>query len=347
MYETIWNPKTARKAAPTRHRAAEKWLYPVGSSEETWIFSKFGISLAQDVSGRRRGGHEVKAGAGTSSQVKEQSGTSFNANPAERGSFVGISHRLMDSKACRRSDRKAIRRGIPPQSPLAFSNGLGLELSEARKTGQRTRRRSHTALETLQMAAYKKTPIGLAPIWSFLTRAASSWFLISDAHGRRGGKLHICLWLETGRRYRLFPLSVSLQKENALPCISGFITAKMYARRRLNNSCAISRGILRDQLFSCGIEACLIGLAWLNGVLIAIKELLLISFRDTHLSLIPLNLYGHSLKGLPQTLCQKIWIILKKSFFYHYAEFVTPNASCGRAYGLRNYHGNSISITYA
>jgi hypothetical protein len=121
----------------------------------------------------------------------------------------------------------------------------------------------------------------------------------------------------------------------------------MYARRRLNGFCVISRDILKDRLFSCGIEARLIGLVWLKDASTAIKELSPISFPDMRPNLIPLNLYGRSLKELPETLCRKIWIILKKSFFHHCAEFVTPSVSYGRAYGLRSYPGSNVSITYA
>ena len=347
MHETIRNPKAARKAAPARHRAAEKKLYLVGCSKENRLFSKFGISLARDVSARRRRSHETKASARPSTKTESWPETSLDTNFAKRPSFAGISHRFMDHKTRRRSNRETVRRGLSPQPSLAFSNRSGLELPETREASQRTRRKSHTALETLQMAAYKKTRIELAPIWSFLTRAASSWFPISGVHGRRGDRLLICLWQEIGRRCRQSLPSVPLLKESALPCIFASIPIRISRRRKLNDFCTISCVILKVRLFFCGIRAWFIGLVWLRDVLNVIKESTLISSLGMRLNLTPLNLYGRSLKGLLQTLFQRIWIILKKSFFRRCVGFVTPNVSYGHVYGHQICHGDRISITYA
>jgi hypothetical protein len=100
-------------------------------------------------------------------------------------------------------------------------------------------------------------------------------------------------------------------------------------------------------LFSCGIKAWFIGLAWLNGVSNAIKESVLIFSLGMRLNLTLLNLYGRSLKELPRTPFPRIWSILKKSFFRRYIGFGTPNVSYGHAYGLQICRGNSVSITYA
>ena len=347
MHETIRNPKAARKAAPTRHRAAERRLYLVGCSKEDRLLSKFGVSLATDVPARRRGSHETKAGTRSSAKTEGWPETGINTTFAEGGSFAGVPHRSMDPKARRRSDRETVWRGVPPQSSLALSDCSGLELPETRKASQRTRRSGHTALETLQMAAYKKTPIGLVPIWSFLTRAVSSWFPISGVPGRRGDRLLVSLWQETGRRCRPYPPSVYLPKENALPCTFVSIPIKISKRRKLNDFCTISHVILKDLLFSCGIRAWFIGLAWLNGVSNVIKESRPISFPGMRLNLTLLNLYGRSLKELPRTPFPRIWFILKKSFFRPCTGFVTPNVSYGHVYGHQICHGDRISITYA
>ena len=347
MYETIRNPKAARKAAPTRHRAAEKRLYFVGSSKETWLFSRLGVSLARDVSARRRGSHETKASTRPSTKTESWPETSLDTNFAKRASFAGIFHRFMDHKTRRRSNRETVRSGLSPQPSLALSNRSGLELPETREASQRTRRKSHTALEALQMAAYKKTLIGLAPIWSFLTRAASSWFPISDVHGRRGDRLLICLWQEIGRRCRQSLPSASLLKESALPCIFDSIPIRISRRLKLNDFCTTLCVILKARLFFCGIRAWFTELAWLRDVLNGIKESALISSLGMRLNLTPLNLYGRSLKGLLRTQFQRIWIILKKFFFRRYIGFVTPNVSYVHVYGHQICHGDRISITYA
>lgn len=347
MHETIRNPKTARKAAPTRHRAAEKRLYSVGSSKEARLFGKFGLSLAADVPARRRRSHEGKAGTGASAKTDAWPKEGIDTNFAKRGSFAWIPHRPMDPKACCRSDKEKVWYRVSSQSSLAFSNGARLELPEARKASQRARRESHTALETLRMAAYKKTRIGLVPIWSFLTRAASSWFPISGAHGRRGDKLPICLLRETGQRYRLSLPSASLLKENVSPSTSDSILLKTSKRRRSNGFCTTFCAILGGLLFFCGIRARFIGLVWSRNALNAIKELPPISFPAMRPNLTPMSLYGLSLKGLRQTPFPRIWFILKRTFFRHCVGFVIPNVSYGRAYGLQIYHGGSFSITYA
>ena len=325
MHETIWNPKAARKAAPARNRAAKKRLYPVGSSEKARLFSRLGLSLAADVPGRRRRSHEGKAGTRASAKTDTWPKEDIDTNFAERSSFIWIPYRLMDPKTCCRSDREKVRHSISSQSSMALSNGPRMELPEARKTRQRARRESHTALETVQMAAYKKKPIGLALIWSFLTKAASCWFPISGAHGRHGGKLHIFLWRGIGRKYRLFPLSAFLLKESVSPSISDSIPLKTSKRRKLNGFCTTFCAILEDMLFSCGIRAWFIGLAWLRSVLQRIKESTPISFPAMPLNLILQNLYGRNLKGLLQTPCPRIWVILKIPFFQHCTGFVTPS----------------------
>ncbi len=347
MHETIRNPKATRKAAPTRCRAAEKRLYLVGSSKETRLFARLGVSLATDVPARRRGSHETKAGTRSAAKTEGRPETGLNTNFAEGGSFAGVPHRSMDPTAHRRSNRKTVWCGIPPQPSLALSDCSGLELPETRKASQGTRRSGHTALETLQMAAYKKTPIGLVPIWSFLTRAASSWFPISGVPGHRWDRLLVSLWQETGRKCRPYPPSVYPPKENVLPCISGSILIRTSGRRKSNGFCTISRVILKDLLFSCGIRAWFIGLAWLNDVSNVIKESTLISFPGMRLNSTLLNLYGRSLKGLLRTPFPRIWIILRKSLFRHCIGFVTPNVSYGHVYGHQICPGDRISITYA
>lgn len=347
MHETIWNPKTARKAPPTRHRAAAKRLHPVGRSEETWLFTELGVSVARNVPERRRESAKSKIGTWTSSQTEARPEKSFDANLAKRGTLDGIPHRPVDHEACCRGNRKAIWREISPQSPLAPSDRPGLELPEARKESPRTRRKSHTALETPQMAAYKKTQIGLVPIWYFLTKAAFFWFPISGAPGHRGDRLPACLWRVIGRRYRLFPPSAYLLKESAPPCISGSIPVKTSKHRKSNDFCTIFCVISKVLLFSCGIRVWFIGLAWLRSALGAIKESMHISFQVMRLNLTLLNSYGRNLKGLLLTPFPKIWLILKMSCVHLYTGFAIHNGSCGHVYGLRICHGGNVSIVYA
>lgn len=347
MHETIWNPKATRKAAPTRHRAAAKWLHSVGRSEEARLFTGFGVRLAQDVPGRRRGSFEAKAGAGTSPKDDARPEANIDATSTKRASFTWVQYRPMDPKARCRGNREKVWDKVPPQSPLAFSNGSGLELSEAPKESPGTRRKSHTALETLRMAAYKKTLIESAPISYFLTKAASFWFPISDAHGRRVDKPHICPWQAIGRRYRLFRPSAYPLKEDVLHCIPDSIPVETSKRRRLSDFCIIFCVILRVLSFSCGIRAWFIGLAWLRSASGAIKELKLISFPAMLLNLIPLNSYGRNLKGLPPTLFRRIWFTLKMSCVRPYAGFAIHSVSCGHAYGPRICHGDRMFVTYA
>lgn len=347
MHETIRNPKTARKAAPTRHRAAEARLYFVGNSKETRLLAWFGISLARDVSARRRRCHEGEAGTWASAKTDAWPKESIDTNFAKRPSFVWIPHRFVDPKTCCRGDREKVRRRIPSQSSLALSNGTGLELPEARKESPRARRNCHPALETLQMAAYKKTRIGLAPIWSFLTKAASSWFQILGVLGRRGAKLPICLWLEIGQKYRQYPLSASLPKESASPCTSNSIPVKTSKRRKSKDFCTIFCVILRALLFFCGIRAWFIEPPLLRNALNGIIESTRISFQVMRLNLTLLNLYGRSLKELLRTLFPRIWSILKMPFYRLCVGFAIRSVSYGHVSGHRICHGDRVSITYA
>lgn len=347
MHETIWNPKATRKAAPTRHRAAEARLYSVGSGKGARMFSKFGLSLAADVPARRRRSHEGKAGTGASAKTNAWPKEGIDTHFAKRASFARIPHRLVDSKACCRGDREKIRCRVSSQSSLAFSNGSRLELPEARKESSRARRSCHPALETLRMAAYKKTQIGLAPIWSFLTRAASFWFPISGVLGRRGDKLPICLWREIGQKYRQYPLLASLPKESASPCTSDSIPVKTSKRRKSKGFCTIFCVILRARLFFYGIRVWFIELPLLRNALNSITESTRISFPVMRLNLTLPNLYGRSLKELLRTLFPRIWSILKMPFYHLCVGFAIRSVSYGHVSGHRICLGDRVSITYA
>ena len=347
MHETIWDPKATRKAAPTRHRAAGKRLYPVGRSEKTWLFAGFGVPLAANVPERRRGILEAKACAWTSAKTDARPKTDIDTNFTKRASFARIQYRPMDPKAHCRGNREKVRYRVSSQSPLAFSDRLGLELPEAREESPGTRREGHTALETLRMAAYKKTRIWLEPIWSFLTRAVSSWFLISGGLGRHAVKHPISPSRGIGRRYLRYPPSVFLRKEREPVFIYDFIPVKISRRLKSRGFCTISCVISGVRLFFCGIRAWLIELPWLKNVLRSIAELMHTSFPVMRPSLILLNLYGHSLKGLPLTLFQRISIILKALSYRLYTGFATLSVSYGHVSGHRICPGNRISITYA
>jgi hypothetical protein len=347
MHETIRNPKAARKAAPTRHRAAGKRLYPVGRSEKTWLFTGLSVPLAANVPERRRGSLEAKAGTGTSAKADAQPKENINANFAERASFARVQYRPMDPKTHCRGDREKVRDRVSSQSPLAFFDSSWLELPEAREESPRARREGHRALETLRMAAYKKTRIGLEPISYFLTKAAFSWFPISDGLGRPAVKHHIFPWQETGRRYRPYPPSAFLQKEREPVSIYDSILIRTLKRLKSKGFCTISCDISKALLFSCGIEACLIGLLSLRSVSESMPGLMRTSFPAMRPNLIPLNLYGHSLKGLLPILFQRIWVILKTLSYRLCTGFAIPSVSCGHVSGHRICLGGRISITYA
>ncbi len=347
MHETIRNPKAARKAAPTRHRAAEKRLYPVGRSEETWLFARLSVPLAANAPERRRRSLEAKACTGTSAKADARPKESIDTNLAERASFARIQYRPMDPKAYCRGDRKKVRYRVSSQSPLAFSNRSWLELPKARKESPRAQREGHPALETLRMAAYKKTRIRLVPISYFLTKAVFSWFLISGVHGHHAVKHPISPWQGIGPRYRQYPPSAFLQKEGALLCIYGSILVKILKRRKSKGFCTIFCVISKARLFFCGIRARFIEPVLLRSVLKSIAELTRISFPDMHLNLILLNLYGRSSKGLQRTLFQRISIILKTLFCHLCTGFAIPSVSCGHVSRHRICPGNRTSITYA
>ena len=347
MHETIRNPKAARKAAPTRHRAAGKRLYPVGRSEKAWLFAGLGVPLATNVPERRRGSLEAKACAGTPAKADTRPKESIDTNFAERTSFAWVQYRPMDPKAYCRGNREKVRHRVSSQSSLAFSDRLRMELPEARKESQGARRESHRALETLRMAAYKKTRIGLEPISYFLTKAAFSWFPTSGGLGRHAAKLLISPWRGIGRRYRPYPPSAFLQKEKEPVSIYDSILIRTLRRLKSKGFCTISCAISKTLLFSCGIEACLIGLPSLRSVSESMPGLMRTSFPAMHLNLTQLNSYGRSLKELLPTLFQRISVILKMLFCHLCTGFVIPSVSCGHVSGHRICPGGRISITYA
>lgn len=347
MHETIWNPKAARKAAPARHRAAGRKAYLVGGSKESWLFSKLSLSLARDVPKRWRWSHEIQVGARSSAQTNVQSETGLNQDFIERCSCLRLSHRSMDHQTCCRGDRKALRRGVSLQPSLAISDSSGMELPKARKASQGARRSSHTALEALRVAPYKKTRIGLAPTWSFLMKVAFCWFPALSAHGHREVRHHTFRWWGTGRKSRPFLLLPFLPRESALLFMRGSTPVKTSVLQKLRDFFAIFSGTSEVISSSCGTVALFTVPVLLKGSSNVILGLKRFSFQGMPLNSTRMNLCGLSLKEPLLTLFLRTWFILKEFSCRHCAGCAIHSVYCGHAYEHLIYHGSKLSITYA
>lgn len=347
MNETKRNPKTTRAKTPTCHRSFKKRVQFVGSIKENRLFSKLGIPLATDVQTRWRGVLEIKAGARKTDKTEAQSKTCSNPDFTKRCTCLWLPNGPMDHKASSRSNRETIRGRIPSESSMAFSNLARMELPETGEASAGARRGSHSALETLQMAIYKKTQNGLVPIWCFLTKAVFCLYQVSVAPGRLGGKPLTCLWQAIGLKYPPFLQSVFLPKETMLLFISSFIPVKTYVLQKWNDFCVIFFITLKDLLCSFGIAVGFTEPRLLQDFLYVTKGLVPISSQAILRNLILMNLYGLNLKELLRMLSPKICLILNGHYSHLYKEFVILKSSYGHASVLPICHGNDLSITFA
>ena len=347
-YETLWKPKAIGEAPPARHRIAKKEKKSAGSVPEDRMFCKFCFPLVGRISEEGSKSPKTETGAWEATEIEPASKADFDTDSSGRSDELRIFNRPLDSAPGDRSDRRPFWNFISSEPSVEILAGAGVELSEARETGTGTERSSNPTLEALQMAPYKKTPKGLVPIWYFLTKAGSSWFLMLSEHGRPLEKHLYCNVLTIGRRYRPFRLSVFLQNENVSLFMPGFIPIRTLNPPKLPSFSVTCSSTSVAMWYYSGTAVVHTKESWSENLSISIPVCIVTGSLDTLQNSTQMNSSGICLNVNCPTAFPETCGTLNNFCILHSRECSNLRNYCGLVFIYQIYHGvNYVSITYA
>jgi len=222
-HETPWNSSRTGEAPPTRHPTAKAGqgksivCGALGGS-----IKKLYLPMVPNVSEGRFQGPPFQEDSWPSSQVILRSESEVGAGAAGGSIGCRVSDRSLDPETDCSSDPEAIWYSVSPQPCLEVAFGDEVELSEARTSGPAEERRGDRALEAVSLAAYKKTPKDMGPIWSFLMNPVSYSFQTLPGLGRPKGKHHCSIIFTNRIASRPSAPCRFPRRENGWPFIFGF-----------------------------------------------------------------------------------------------------------------------------
>ena len=290
-HETLRKPDAIGEAAPASDPVAREGHELVGGGPPGRIFCKLCFPMAADLSKGRGGGSKSQSLSGSSCQALSTREEAISKSSAERPFSLWLRHRSLDHETGGRANSQVFWNSLSSQSPLAASDGVGMELSEARAPGSGKERRGDRTLEEETMAGNKKKPSHLEPIWPFSMRAGFSSFPMFVGHGHRGDKLLSCIIFTGETESRPSPVLASRPRGDTW----GFTSdSKGRILRRLTweTSCTTSCSTSVLMLFSYGTELSSIGENQSETSSIATQDSMWNGSPGMPLSSIPLNLYG-------------------------------------------------------
>jgi hypothetical protein len=221
-HETPWNPRATGKAASTGHPFVESRQEPASHSTGFECFSEFGIPMASGLPRKRGARVKASTDARPSSQADQSSKRTSCPSPLKRSSGCRVSDRFMDFKSGGQSDPPTVRRSLSSQPRVETPRRLGVELPEAGATRFTKRRGRDRALEAVPLAAYKKTPTDVGPIWSSLMNRAFCSFRTLRGLGPRKGRLPFSTTFTNRIVFRPSMLWPYRRKGNVWPCTFNF-----------------------------------------------------------------------------------------------------------------------------
>ena len=345
MHETTWNIASVGNPAPARHRvSARRDDLPAGCRQNP-RFVELCRPLETGLQKARRIRSKAETGLGTPGPLvslsKKAAGGHATAEPIKGG----VPHRCMDAKPHPSGNRNQIRGAVYPAQYLENFNRVGLELPEAGEACTGEGRKGHSQLETLSMAAYKKRPNDLAPIWCFLTKAVSSWFQTWSALGRPKGKRHNCDAQAVGERFLPSPPSAFLQSAGGWPSMRDFIAVKTSSLRRFPGFFGIFSGISVGISFCSGIPGCRIGAHWSKTLLVNILAFKHFGSQAMRRSLTRMNMCGAILSAQLRIVSRRISAILSGLCIRRSRGCGNLKAFCGAVFMHPSCHGVSVSIS--
>ena len=341
-YETPWQTPNFGKAPAPGRPLAETWPYLSLGGPETERFFKLRGALATELQEERTRRAKINSQYRTSVALVEQAEENPGARLSERAHGSRLFDRSLDFETYRPDNPEKFPSALLYRESLESDEQSGLELSETSEESQRTSGRGNPLLETSRLAPYKKRPSGLEPAWPSWMRADSRLFPISREPGRSKGKPRPLLLPDAGQRYRLSPLSRSLQKENGLDSTHVSMSTGTSGLDKSDNSSGIFVDTSRAPLFSSGTEVLSTGQSSSIDSLGNILESIPSTSRDTRLSLTPMNLSGQISNEDWQTASLKTLNTLDGSLIGRLEDSGIPRGSYGRAFTRQTYRGHNV-----
>jgi len=334
-------PNTRKKTAIRRPAFETRPHLSLGGAETERIVKLRG-ALASSLPQERTGGLEVQAAYGTSPAFVRGAEKSLGAHLGERA----LGSRLLDGSLDFETNRPSRSKELPGEllyrQLVEFDGPFGLELPEAREESQRASGTSHPLLEVSRLASYKKRPRGLEPAWSSWMRADSLLSPISRGLGRLKEKLPPSLSPDAGPKSRLSPPSPSRPRENDLASTHASMPTRTSEPNKSGSFSVISRATSQARSSFSGTEARFTEPSSSSKSLETILESRPFTFRDTHLSLIPMNLSGPTSNEVWPIVSPRTSNIFGGSLTDPLEDSGSPRDFYGRAFMHRSYPGDEM-----
>src|SRR5713101_5410880 len=172
-HEASRNRTAAGTAAPTGDPAAQGGQEPVGGGSRVERVGELGLPLGPSVPGEGLARVAAPADSGAPARALPRPAGAAEAHPPARPAGRRLSDGPLDAHTRCGGHQASVRCHLSSLSCLETPAPVGLELPETGAAGAPTERRGDRALETVPMAAYKKTPQGVEPISCSLMNQAS------------------------------------------------------------------------------------------------------------------------------------------------------------------------------
>ena len=185
LYETTRICEDIGDAAATGHGTVEQRPDDGRGVPSGRDFDRLRFPLASSHSRGRTGSAGGKTGPWPATKAPEAGMSAVAGTAAERGHGLRLSQRTVDAETHRPGGPPGVRRPVSSQPCVAGVAGVALVLPGARTPARAAGRGSDRTLEAIQVAAYKKTPANLGPIWRSLMKAAFCSFRRADGRGAR------------------------------------------------------------------------------------------------------------------------------------------------------------------
>jgi len=220
IHETDRNTKTARASQnPCSEALAGRSRYSPNCSNRRGI-AQFCRSLVGCLPKRRATSTEKQAASLKAMQIVPRATLKASKASLKRPKSKWLQNRLVDTAKDSAANKKAFWPILSPFRSLVCSLSYWLELSEARKKGQRTRRASNSRLAKEGLALYKKKPVESAEpsYWSMKAVLCLPRPFAAPGHQKARHLFNIVGPEEAA--YRPFLLSASLRNAIDWACIS-------------------------------------------------------------------------------------------------------------------------------
>jgi hypothetical protein len=338
-HETPRDPATTGEATPTSDPVVENRETSVGSGACLKRLQELGLPVVRGLQKARTHRASPQTDPRPSAQVVQD--PEATARPASFGGPPGFwpSYRPVDLEADRPVDREAVSHCLPPQPCLAVTSRHRVELPETGAPSPSTGRSGHRPLETSPLAAYKKTPSDVAPIWSSSMNPAfcssPTWPAPGPQRGKRPSFAISTNKIES-RRSAPWPCPPS---GDGWPSISIFAPAisRGWMSEPSSNTCS---GIFGGPWSCCGIGERSIAAGRSNTGSKTVEDFMWNSSRPTRLSSIPRNMSGTNPTAPWPTARPRTWSSLTECSETRCDEFVDRKNSFGPVSTLPICHGS-------